>query len=249
MSFSQDVLKYVLGSDKPLTSADIAKAFPGRTNTQAAVALGDHWRAGRLNRERKRMKGHPKLVIYGYFAPAKEVKAEPLATVPPKAASVVAPPTPAPDFALVLADLVTSIADRLATEIVSRVRVKLESEVARQLAEIPLPPVPAMPVAPPAPPKPVVGVVGLLPAQEEILRKEFGDIFTLRFWNDRTGGSNGQLKSLGANCVAVFIHTDHAGHAAEDTLKAVGATIRRVPGGVTSMKDALTAYFVETNGG
>ena len=141
MSFSQDVLKYVLASDKPLTSADIAKAFPGRTNAQAAVALGDHWRAGRLNRERKRVKGHPKLVIYGYFAPAKEVKAEPLAAVPPKAAPVIPPPapTPAPDFALVLADLVTSIADRLATEIVSQVRVKLESEVARQLAEITLP--------------------------------------------------------------------------------------------------------------
>jgi hypothetical protein len=248
MSFSQDVLSYVRASDKPLTSADITKAFPGRTSTQAAVALGDHWRAGRLNRERKRMKGHPKLVIYSYFAPAKEVKAEPLATVPPKAASVVAPAASVPDFALVLADLVTSIADRLATEIVSQVRVKLESEVARQLAEITLPPVVVAP-PPPPPPKPVVGVVGMLPAQEEILRKEFDDIFTLRFWNDRTGGSNGQLKSLGANCVAVFIHTDHAGHAAEDTLKSVGATIRRVPGGVTSMKDALTAYFVETNGG
>lgn len=95
------------------------------------------------------------------------------------------------------------------------------------------------------PTKPKVLVMGLLPNQEGQLVSEFHDALDLEFWNDRTGGRHQQLKSKAKYADMVFNHTAHSAHAYELVIKSIGTPYRRVPGGVTAMREALLNYYVE----
>jgi hypothetical protein len=85
-----------------------------------------------------------------------------------------------------------------------------------------------------------VAIIGLEPAQKQIIINEFSKEFTLYF---DSGKDFVKIKSFGSNCEAVFLHIDHMSHSVESALKSVHANIIRVPGGMTSMRDALTQYY------
>jgi hypothetical protein len=97
----------------------------------------------------------------------------------------------------------------------------------------------------PAPRKRKILVTGLLPQQAGIIQQEFNDCFTVEFWNDRNGDGFDRLKALGRSCECVFMHIAHASHKVKELLEAVGATITPVNGGMTQMREAITAYYVK----
>lgn len=92
---------------------------------------------------------------------------------------------------------------------------------------------------------PRIAVVGLKPNQCGIIQSEFCDTFDITFWNDSTGSGVDQLRALGKNCEAVFLHTNHGNHGTVYSLESVKANIINVPGGMNSMRDALTQYYCQ----
>ncbi len=137
--------------------------------------------------------------------------------------------------------MIESIAASIAKQIAEGVYAKLAKELAQPVAQprltFTIPPEPEAPLMD----KPRIGIVGLLPQQQECINREFGDTFELRYWKDE---STSALKALGRSCELVFI-TKWAGHSISETLTSVGATWRMVHGGLSDLKDALTALYVE----
>ena len=88
-------------------------------------------------------------------------------------------------------------------------------------------------------------VLGLLSQQAGRLQAELHDCLDLAFWNDRNGDGKDKLKSLTKWSDRVFVHTQHMGHSAQEIVKANGGIVVTVPGGLTQMQEALTAYYIE----
>ena len=88
-----------------------------------------------------------------------------------------------------------------------------------------------------------IGVIGLLADQQNVISNEFGSEFKIAFSDGKSGAS--KIRSIGASCEVVFLHTDHIAHWVENTLKGVHANLVWVPGGVSSMKEALTKYYCD----
>lgn len=147
--------------------------------------------------------------------------------------------------------LVDQIAAQLAQQVVSKVKVRLTRELEALIPAV----TPAEPDLAPliqrlsAPQVvqcekarlPRVGVVGLLPVQAGELTNEFADALDLRF---ATADRTADLAAL-KGCDVIFLHTRHLSHAADQYLKTFGVELRRVTGGVSKLKDELTAYFVK----
>lgn len=89
-----------------------------------------------------------------------------------------------------------------------------------------------------------IAVIGLTPIQQQEITSEFKKDFSIQYW--QSGENTSLLKSISAHAECVFVHVNHISHSAEDTLKSIKANIVRVPGGVGTMKDAITKYFCET---
>lgn len=150
-----------------------------------------------------------------------------------------------------LDNLVESIASALVAQLVAQVRAKLPDAFAASF------PTPSSPMSvltpmeslltaiaaprPRTPSKPRVGVVGLLPVQAGEISKTFGVDVDLQFWND--GEDKGKLRNIADACEVVFLHVRHSGHHTDQVLKAHGANIRRVTGGVSQMKFCVKTYF------
>ena len=92
--------------------------------------------------------------------------------------------------------------------------------------------------------KPKVLITGLLSNQAGIISSEFHELFDLEFWNDRTGSSIEQLRSMSKRADVILYHKNHAAHNHQEVIKSVGGNMRIVSGGVSSMKDALTDLYV-----
>ena len=149
--------------------------------------------------------------------------------------------------------MVDELASSIAKQLANRIRDKLTREL-ENLAPTPTPTVDTAPllaqlaaplVSQPAThikTLPKVGVVGLLPTQAGAISAEFAGCIDLVFWNE--GDDRGTLKAMARNCEVVFLHTRHAGHATDQYLTTNGAELRRITGGVSNMKEALTSYFV-----
>ena len=106
---------------------------------------------------------------------------------------------------------------------------------------LPAPP-PTKPVAkPPTPPR--VLIIGLLNAQVDMIRKEFGECFKLTFvGSDETRGHGFDAQLNGADHVVLM--TAFCNHGLERVFKRKDKDLRRVTGGMSSLRTALTDLYV-----
>jgi len=93
-------------------------------------------------------------------------------------------------------------------------------------------------------PKRRVGIVGLLGAQSELISKEFGKEFELRFFSSEAANGR-EFKNAIGNCDVVMLMTAFANHGIESAVTAAGSKLVRVTGGLSSLRDKLTALFVD----
>jgi hypothetical protein len=149
-----------------------------------------------------------------------------------------------------IGEMIQNLSDAIAKQIASSVVVSLQASLTRELASVipqHVPPVKQLTLnlanLPPEPAviKPRIGIVGLLPAQVDIIEKEFGDVFEIRYWKE---DGTAALKAIGRACELVLV-TKWCNHSATETLKSVGAKWRMVDGGLTELKTMLTALYVE----
>jgi len=148
-----------------------------------------------------------------------------------------------------IGEMIQNLSDAIAKQIAASVVVSLQHSLTRELAAVvPQAAAPAkqltlnlanLPV--PAVTKPCLGVIGLLPAQVDVIEKEFADVFDLRYWKDDGVAA---LKALGRACEVVLV-TKWCNHSATEVLKSVGAKWRFVDGGLTELKHMITALYVE----
>lgn len=98
------------------------------------------------------------------------------------------------------------------------------------------------------PVKPRVAVVGLLNAQQNVIEKEFGDAFDLRFFTSDAARGRAFMEAI-SNCKPVLLMINFANHGIEDAVRAAGPNLVRVNGGMSSLRDKLTELFVKLGEG
>lgn len=149
-----------------------------------------------------------------------------------------------------IGEMIQNLSDAIAKQIAASVVVSLQHSLTRELAAVvPQAAAPAKQLTlnlanlpEPAVTKPCLGIVGLLPAQVDVIEKEFAGVFDLRYWKDDGVAA---LKALGRASEVVLV-TKWCNHSATETLKSVGAKWRFVDGGLTELKHMITALYVES---
>ena len=149
-----------------------------------------------------------------------------------------------------IGEMIQNLSDAIAKQIAASVVVSLQASLTRELASV----VPQQVSAPkqitlnlgnlpPLPPvtKPRIGVLGLMPAQVDVIEREFGDVFNIHYWKEE---GSAILKAIGRTSEIVFV-TKWCAHSATETLKGVGAKWRFVEGGLSELKSLITALYVE----
>lgn len=186
---------------------------------------------------------------------AKPAKPQPGTVLPEttKAPSEKAPPRPVEtdDASLVLLQgvdrLATDLAERLASYVAQQVVLRL-NEALGSLAESlpapgqPLPPLAMLPAAPSKPRKKRVLIIGLLPQQAGLVSTEFGEALDLSFAG--ADDNVGKIKAQAAQAGEVLAMTKFISHSCEDLVKAHPG-YSRVAGGMSALRDKLTAIFGE----
>ena len=260
-----ELMAFIKASPK-CTNADIAKRF-NITASDAAVRTGLLFKQGRLTREIVG-KNLSNVGIYGYtFKQNETVKEREKTQSNVRVAPVAISARPAPKTVkttgqdvqmselpkLSINQSLNSLADAMADAILSQVKARLAVEIGTLLPEVPSShmPTPAeliervsKPAQIEAPKMERALVVGLIPVQCGVISSEFHDAYELEFWNDRNGDGMEKLQTYARSADVVFIHTQHVSHKAVDAVKAnCRGAIVYVNGGLTAMKDALTARY------
>lgn len=164
------------------------------------------------------------------------------------AAPVVAPMVPASTLDGAIEGLVSALVARITTDVQTRVEElvaesiepRLVGMIERMTAKVGGKPT-AIPVSKPKLPR--VLIVGLLPEQQHMIGKEFGDTLDTRFVG--TNENAKVLKSNAAQADRVFAMQDFISHSTvEAIVSASGVTPVVVQGGMTHLRDALTSYYV-----
>lgn len=145
-----------------------------------------------------------------------------------------------------IGEMIQNLSDAIAKQIAASVVVSLQASLTRELASVVPQQAPKqlnLGNLPPEPPvtKPRIGILGLLPAQVEAIEREFGDVFDIYYWKEEGSAT---LKAIGRTSEIVFV-TRWCAHSATETLKSVGAKWRFVEGGLSELKNLLTALYVE----
>ena len=257
MTTRKDILDYV--TTHPGCECNDASKALGMTPPHMATRLKQLIDGGFLTRKEAR-RLPTKMPVYAYWVngavtPTMNKKERVKTTMGERSDNAMSNPD--------ISTLIQSIGEVLAKQIAAQVAVSLQPMLQRELVAV----IPSTQVVTPSPvdikallqapphqpeqlehkPKlPRVGVTGLLPQQAGLIQQEFCDTFDLTFWNDRNGDGQGSLKAMGIGCEVVFHHIQHASHSTESALRSVGAKIVKVNGGMSSMRDALTKYYVET---
>ena len=233
-------------------------AHPGMTNPELATALDTEAKSmaaatsyltsrGLVTRKQVHRPGLPP--VYRYF-PAAE-GAEPAPRAKPKPAPVAPPAAPAPEpkpapLIQSLDELVDALARGIVARVMSTVRTMLKSELSSFTAETEQLPLPdgILQFAPEPPRKRLkaVLVVGLLPAQAGAIVTEFRQCFDLRFWKDE---NLHRLQAMAANADEVAVLIGKVSHKATESLKSMNCKFVPVHGGMTSLRDHLTALYAE----
>ena len=89
-----------------------------------------------------------------------------------------------------------------------------------------------------------VAVVGLIGTQKAIVEKEFKDVFDLRFFETDAASGRAFREAL-SNCSAAFLMVGFATHSVDATIQESGTKLVRVSGGITSLRDKLTGYYLQ----
>lgn len=137
---------------------------------------------------------------------------------------------------MVLSSLRATLATRIQAEIFSQVQAALDAipELVRQ------------PTRPPRDPNRAhVVVVGLLPGQAEMVSREFHQEYEFTFI-EADHAMSGSLKSLCSSAKAIFTMCNFISHRVDDMVKSKNGNLIRVPGGMTSLREALTDFYLES---
>ncbi|HNO34563.1 MAG TPA: hypothetical protein PKK30_09635 [Nitrospira sp.] len=258
MKMSRGELLAYVAAHPNTTSDDLARAF-GISLTDAAGRLSRAYTRGNLCREVMHYlpRGN---AVYGYRVV--EGKPEPMlkSRQPEQKAAKIAPST------FDLSGGIAVLAENIAKQIASQVVHALQGQLTRELAGVVPPVISAPPVTISQPLKvetpkieapvvldppvievlkhqrlPKVAIIGVTPQQAGILSTEFSDTYDLSFWqNDGIP----RLRSIGVSCELCLV-TKFVSHKATEVLTAQGAHWRKVTGGIDSIRDALTGYYVE----
>lgn len=147
-----------------------------------------------------------------------------------------------------IGEMIQNLSDAIAKQIAASVVVSLQASLTRELASVVPQQAPKQLTLnlgnlPPEPPviKPRIGILGLLPAQVDAIEREFGEVFHIYYWKEE-GSST--LKTIARSSEIVFV-TRWCAHSTTETLKSVGAKWRFVEGGLSELKNLLTALYVE----
>lgn len=253
---TERIIEYVRAHPN-VGSADIMQGLPDADPRKVSPTLSNLHRQGRLVRQEQR-RTLSKTPVYIYTVSDKpwrpkrgrKTKARALATK----TRVQATRARAPAVTLDLDDLANEFIAKIAGYFAEKFKVELLGKVGEFIHSLPAPPQAPEPVlleAPPVQPAflpeketrvrlPKVAIIGLLPQQAGEIQAEFSECLDLVFWSN---GPQSSLKPIAIGCEAVFLHTRHMSHTADETLKRMGANIVRVTGGVSNMRDALMNYF------
>lgn len=92
--------------------------------------------------------------------------------------------------------------------------------------------------------RPRLLLLGMRPDEVQILKKEFDDVFDLRFWSPEE--SNAKLKGMARSVTRAFALVNRLFHkSSENLVTGAGVPYTRVHGNVNQMQEALTSYFAE----
>lgn len=97
---------------------------------------------------------------------------------------------------------------------------------------------------PPKPVLPKIVIVGLWAAQQQMITKEFGEIFDLRMFDADQARSTSFSSTL-ESCDRVLLLTNFINHSIEAVVKNSGRPFNHVKGGMSVLRDRLTTLFVE----
>lgn len=122
--------------------------------------------------------------------------------------------------------------------------VKCAAAPAQPVPDTPTP-APSAPPIPPAPPKPRITIVGLLANQQQMILSEYNEVFDLKmFHTDDAQGSS--FRAAAENSAAVFTMVSFINHTVENVIKSMKGKVIRVTGGMTSLRDKLNDYFINS---
>lgn len=192
------------------------------------------------------MKGYPELVCEGPKG-FKLWRVKDLPVPPPKAQAPIPAPAEPTGLDGAIAKLVDALVTRITTDVQDRVEAlvadsvepKLVSMIERMTANVGK--VTAIPVSRPKLAR--VLIVGLLPEQQHMIAREFSDTLDTRFV-----GSNDNvnlMKSNASQAAKVFVMADFISHTSIAAIQSVGADVAIVKGGMTHLRDALAAFYIE----
>lgn len=106
------------------------------------------------------------------------------------------------------------------------------------------PPTKVEPTSPPKPALPKICIAGIWAVQQQMIQKEFGDVFDLRMFDADQATSASFAKTL-ESCDRVLLLTNFINHTIENKVKQSKAQYSHVRGGMTMLRDRLTTLFVE----
>ena len=145
-------------------------------------------------------------------------------------------PEPTKDLGRSLDELLRLVGQRIVSTVMEAVREEIEAQLGRLTSELVEQQLPKE-----RPNLPKILILGLLPGQEKMMQREFGDCFNLSFQKKGDGGSSLRAKAQGA--AHVLAMTDFISHSMAHTISS-HPNYHRVPGGMTALRDALTNLYV-----
>lgn len=255
-----------IASRKGTTNDELAIAI-SRTPVIAGVMACDYRKQGFISsRKAANVKGArvKHYIVPGTWPPGIKSASEPNVIVEPtptpEPVDLPRIPTPAEvprtSFAEQLQSTVQVLANTIAGEIVNQLQPLIVAQLntmisgvvpSEALKTMSIDTVKPMPKAPMLTPDKVslkrVCILGLWPAQAGHIQDEFHECFDLRYIN--VDDSIQQLKASTAHADAVFVMVGKISHKHTDALKADGTKFEVIRGGLTNLREQLTALYVE----
>jgi hypothetical protein len=94
--------------------------------------------------------------------------------------------------------------------------------------------------------KPRIGIASLLDQQAAMIEREFSQVLDLRIIKSGDGRGARQIGEALASCDVVVGLVNFMGHSMEAAIKAKGAKVVKVGGGMTALREKLTELYVQS---
>lgn len=89
---------------------------------------------------------------------------------------------------------------------------------------------------------PKILIAGLIPIQMEEIKKEFGDVFNLRFWQQDS--SYKQLRNSSKGVDKIIVNNSFVSHQVTNIANASGVDVIQFSGGVSGLKEMMMNLYV-----